>query len=86
MSPTITYYYTTWCPWCKKMNPIWNEVKNEMGGQIVFLDMDVTNTPPPSDIKSFPTILLQKQGRIYKYNNKYSAKDLKEWINSHMSF
>jgi thioredoxin 2 len=77
--PTVTFYYTTWCPWCKRMNPIWADAKKELSPYIVFLESDETKVQTRG-IESYPSIVLQKQGRLYKFENKYDAAELKKWI------
>jgi thiol-disulfide isomerase/thioredoxin len=83
--PTVTFYYTTWCPWCKKMNPIWAAAKRDLSPRIVFVENDQTHTKD-ANIDGYPTILLSKGGRVYKYKNVYDVNSLKKWIIGHLDY
>jgi len=73
--PTIYYHYTTWCGYCKKMKPIWADVKSEMGNVAFFiaLDEDVAKTP---NISSYPTVMAHVNGQQIKYDGGYTKNEL----------
>ena len=83
-TPVVRLHYTNWCPWCKKMKPIWEESKKSLGNIIHFEenDEDIQKT---SGIAGYPTILLHSQGRVYKYDGKLDVNHLNNWIKEHIN-
>ena len=73
----MIYFYTTWCPFCKKARPEWDKFKEEWAGRkingylITFteVDCDINETTANKyDVKSYPTIKLIKEGEIYDFD------------------
>ena len=67
MTKFIQYFYTDWCIYCKKFNPVWDEIKqlvqilNKMDEQIVCeeYNMDEDNGYiNKENIVGYPTIKL----------------------------
>lgn len=79
----VTLHYTTWCPACKRMKPIWDAVKNSIQRErtdIIFRenDEDASRTP---GITAYPTILqLSPDGKTTKYEGVPDFQSLKRWI------
>lgn len=79
---TVHYHYTTWCGYCKRMNPIWERVESELpSGKYRFIkyDEDVVKTP---GVKSFPTIFVERAGNKVQYDSTPDADKLKAFIMS----
>lgn len=77
--PTIYYHYTGWCGYCKKMKPIWEDVKAEMGNESFFLANDEDQTQTPG-ISSYPTIMAHVNGQKIKYDGGYNKKELAAFV------
>lgn len=77
--PTLYYHYTTWCGYCKKMRPIWDEIKAEMSSSAFFIevDEDVAHTP---SITSYPTVVAHINGEQVKYSGGYTKAELKKFV------
>jgi thioredoxin 1 len=64
--PTLVDFYATWCGPCKLVHPILDELKKQMGNQVVILKIDVDKNPKVSEqfkIRSVPTLMLFKDGK-----------------------
>jgi thiol-disulfide isomerase/thioredoxin len=87
----IYYFYTTWCPHCKKSMPVWQNLKNEIGDKkikgtrINFLEVDCEKDTELADkfnVKSYPTIKLVKGNQIIEYDAKPNKDTLMEFLNT----
>lgn len=66
---TVVVVITTqWCPPCKKMAPIWEELSKELVDTKIF-KVDATESAPQfvidMGIKSVPTILFYRNGVLF---------------------
>lgn len=83
---TLVDCWASWCMPCKLMNPIINDIADEMIGKARICKLDVdTNKKTATElgIKSIPTIILFKDGkRINTYNGiKTKSMLIKELSN-----
>jgi thiol-disulfide isomerase/thioredoxin len=85
------YFYTQWCPHCKKTTPIWTEFKElpmfkdgtYKGTAIEFISVDCDKDPSLADkfnVKGYPTIKLIKGDQIIEYDAKPNIDTLKQFI------
>lgn len=76
----ITLHYTTWCPHCKTMKPVWESVKNRAKSSgIIFkeVDEDVAKT---SGINGYPTIrMIDEHGHTSEYPGMPNVDALLAW-------
>ena len=90
---TIIYFFTEWCPYCKKSRPEWNSFKQlielqSFGDRISFKEIDCDKNPEIADkykIEGYPTIKLIYNGEIYDYDAKPESKILLEFVESVIS-
>lgn len=79
----VTLHYADWCPHCRNMKPVWDQVKADIKmsrPDIHFREIDEQKTPTPG-INGLPTILLlDPRGRRYKYPGEPNPALLKRWI------
>jgi thiol-disulfide isomerase/thioredoxin len=78
-APTIYYHYTAWCGYCKKMRPIWDEVKATYGGRAFFIevDEDVVHTPT---VSSYPTVIAHINDTKITYSGGYTEPALAKFV------
>ncbi|MFI3266405.1 MAG: thioredoxin [Rikenellaceae bacterium] len=58
--PVVIDFYASWCPPCKKLSPILDELSQEYKGKVKFYKVNVDNEPDlvkVFDIKSMPTLV-----------------------------
>ena len=88
---TIYYFYTEWCPYCKKARPEWNKFKSMYenktikGHKLEFVEVDCDKdeaTATQFNVESYPTIKLVKGGSIIEYDAKPKFETLKVFVES----
>lgn len=93
----LYYIHAKWCPYSKKVNPIWNKIKGELDGTVInnyslkFIDIDGEKEEKRlSDFEStyekkidgYPTILIVKDNQIIEFEAKPNEETLKEFIHT----
>jgi len=87
----LIYFYTDWCPHCKKARPIWEEFKNSSifnggkykGTAITFSEINCDKNPKLADkynITGYPTIKLLKGNKVIEYDAQPDISTLKQFI------
>ncbi len=59
-------FWATWCPPCRKLGPILEELSNDFDGKIKFTKLDVDKAKDIAamyNIRSLPTIILFKDAK-----------------------
>lgn len=88
----LYYFYTTWCPYCKKARPEWDKFKEEIENNkllnetynIQFNEVDCDenkNLAKEYKIEGYPTIKLEKNNKIYDYDAKPDSTILMKFFN-----
>jgi len=84
---TLVDFWATWCAPCRMQGPIVNELANEMHekAKIAKLDVDSNQgTARKYGIRSIPTILVFKEGKVVKQFVGVKGKnELKKEIEKH---
>jgi thioredoxin 1 len=79
-------FSATWCGPCKMLAPSLEELKTELAGKFVLLNVDVDRDRPVADymnIQAMPTLVLYKKGQVQWRNEGVVPKDMvAEKINS----
>jgi thioredoxin 1 len=84
----MIYFYTTWCPYCKRARPEWDAFKEEWANKkingylITFteVDCDINETTANKyDVKSYPTIKLIKEGQVYDFDARPTSDTLTQF-------
>ena len=62
----VAEFYTQFCPVCKRLSPIFEELSDEYGGKVKFVRIGATQareTASKFAVMAVPTILLLKSGK-----------------------
>ena len=88
---TMYYFYTTWCPYCKKARPEWDKFVanyegkkiNEQTVEFVAIDCDKDEgTAKQFNVEAYPTIKLVTDGAVIDYDAKPKYDTLVKFLES----
>lgn len=78
-------FMADWCGPCKMQDPILDEMKNKFEGKVEFKKIDVDDNAELADkydVKAVPTLIIEKDGIIFKkFVGTTGAKVLENIIN-----
>ncbi len=89
----LYYFYTEWCPHCKKATPIWKELQSKYENapinntKIYFRSIDCDKNEKVADefkVEGYPTIKLVKNGQIIEYDAKPDMNTLEEFLHTQL--
>ncbi len=80
----LLVFSTSWCPPCKQLVPILNELNNMIvNNQFKICKIDCEEHPEISknfSIKSVPTIIFCHKGQMTSYNENRNCQQMYQWI------
>lgn len=84
----LTLYYAPWCPHCKPVRPVFEELKKIYAGNNNVSIITVNGDEEPEKlkeegIKGYPTIMLTVGGKNIKFEGERTAQKLQEFIQSY---
>lgn len=81
-------FWAEWCPPCKLMTPIVEELSRELKGKIEVASVNVDKDQEKASkygIFSIPTFVLEKDGEeIVRTSGARSKEALKEWMEKYL--
>ncbi len=90
----VMYFYTDWCPYCKRAEPEWKQFKNYVDNKnnnknkdytinVVSINCDENKKMADKyEIEGYPTIKLIYKKKVYDYDAKVTKDNLVEFVNS----
>ena len=87
----VIFFYTTWCPYCKKALPIWQEFSKQWNGkvkngymmQMSEVDCDADEaTANRFEVNGYPTIKCLMNGKSTDFDAKPSLSTLNQFLDS----
>ncbi len=86
--PTLVDFFATWCGPCKAMQPVLDQLKNEMGENVRVIKIDVDKNPQAAEkfkVRGVPTFVLFKSGEImWRQSGGMPLQTLKDKITPHI--
>jgi thioredoxin 2 len=82
--PVVLYIYSPGCPYCQRMNPIFDQLTSEYAGKIKFTKLLMEQNPQTSSqyqVDGVPTLLLFRQGKLV---NRVQGLQPREDIRRHL--
>lgn len=90
-SADLYYFYTEWCPHCKKARPVMNKLKeyldsnnnqvNGIGVNMIEVNCETdTATAEKFGVEGYPTIKLVHQRKVIEYDAKPDVDILKQFL------
>jgi thiol-disulfide isomerase/thioredoxin len=87
----LFYFYTSWCPYCKKTRVEWDKFKSEWGHktyngyvlQFQEVDCDANeSTATKYNVTKYPTIKLVKEDTVFDFDAKPTVDSLTRFLNA----
>eukprot|EP00929_Paragymnodinium_shiwhaense_P114054 TRINITY_DN82375_c0_g1_i1.p1 TRINITY_DN82375_c0_g1~~TRINITY_DN82375_c0_g1_i1.p1 ORF type:complete len:512 (+),score=127.56 TRINITY_DN82375_c0_g1_i1:89-1624(+) len=78
-NPVFIKFYAPWCGHCKRLIPTWEALAETLGDEVRVAKVDATEEREIAEtwgIKSFPTLILVKEGRILRYKGGRDVQSL----------
>ncbi len=82
----LVEFFATWCPHCKRMMPIVEQIKELLAGSVEIYQLDIDQNDEAADeaeVTSVPTFLLYKDGKeVWRQSGEMEAQVLLSKIQS----
>lgn len=87
----LYFFYTTWCPHCKKAMPVWEKFKEKItptgvnGVRVNFIEVDCDKDPETAErfnVEGYPTIKLSHNKKVVEYDAKPDIETLNQFLQS----
>lgn len=85
----LVEFYATWCPHCKRMAPIVDQVKELLDGRANVVQLDIDRNQEAADaseVSGVPTFIVYKEGReMWRHSGEIDGNDLLNKVESYIS-
>jgi thioredoxin 1 len=83
--PVLVDFWAEWCPPCKAMDPILDQLSVELAGKVKIVKLDVDSNPSTTvryNVRAMPTLIVFKNGEPvdYKVGAGQSRAQLTKWL------
>ena len=84
----LVEFYATWCPHCKAMAPVVEEIGEMLEGKVKIVQLDVDSNSEAADaeeVTGTPTFILYKDGKqVWRESGEMAGDVLLHKITSHI--
>lgn len=83
--PVLVDFWAEWCPPCKAMDPILDQLMVELADKVKIVKLDVDSNPSTTvryNVRAMPTLIVFKDGEPvdYKVGAGQSRAQLIKWL------
>ena len=88
----VMYFYTDWCPYCKKAEPEWNKFKKFVDNKNKIIDYKIhllsvncdekKRIADKYEVDGYPTVKLLYKNKTYDFDAKVTKDNLVEFLDS----
>lgn len=83
--PVLVDFWAEWCAPCKAMDPILDQLSEELAGKVKIVKLDVDSNPSTTvkyNVRAMPTLIVFKDGEPvdYKVGAGQSRVQLIKWL------
>ncbi len=83
--PVLVDFWAEWCPPCKAMDPILDDLATELAGRVKIVKLDVDSNPSTVvkyNVRAMPTLIVFKDGEPadFKVGAGQSRVQLIKWL------
>jgi thioredoxin 1 len=88
--PVLVEFFATWCPHCRRMMPVMEELEQRWGAKLKVVQLDVDNPANHAAMHYFgvtgtPTFVLFKHDKpVWEGGGEMSLEQLTEVIDEHL--
>ena len=76
----LVEFYATWCPHCKRMIPVMEEVKKLLGNRVPVYTIDIDENEKEAEdnkIETIPTFIVYHNGiQVWRHSGEIDKQDL----------
>ena len=85
--PVLVDFWAEWCPPCKAMDPILDQLTTELADKVKIVKLDVDSNPGTTvryNVRAMPTLIVFKNGEPvdFKVGAGQSRAQLTKWLDS----
>jgi thioredoxin 1 len=85
--PVLVDFWAEWCPPCKAMDPILDQLSVELADKVKIVKLDVDSNPGTTvryNVRAMPTLIVFKNGEPvdFKVGAGQSRAQLTKWLDS----
>ncbi len=76
----LVEFFATWCPHCKRMIPVMEEVKKLLGNRVLVYTIDIDENEKEAEdnkIETIPTFIVYHNGnQVWRHSGEIDKQDL----------
>lgn len=81
-------FYASWCPHCKRMMPVVEEVRGKLAGKVPVYQYDIDENEAESDearVETIPTFIVYRDGKeMWRHSGEMSGEALLSKVESYI--